>query len=90
MFTNKDPYNPTMPDVAAIAEIKAVDQISAIDTFNRYSQEVAGINDDIYEKYLDSGLRWLNDNIDSDKAKKMRDALYWFNFATDEQNLTNK
>ncbi|MCC2644759.1 MAG: hypothetical protein K0R94_537 [Burkholderiales bacterium] len=138
MFTNKDPYNKLMPDIAAISEIEAIDQVSAENIFYKYSQEVAGflklfqpgcdvyfttlkpkelaqelviqgvnvdsyngftpktkfdragINDTIYEEYLDRGLKWLNDNINSDKAKKMRDALYWFNFATDEMNLTNK
>lgn len=51
------------------------------------------IDDVKYQKLLDYGLSWLNswrEHSDKKKAEKIKNALYWFKYANDEINITNK
>lgn len=53
-----------------------------------------GLIDDIrYDKLLNYGLLWLNNwqsHSDTKKATKVKDALYWYKFAEEEVNLSQK
>lgn len=51
------------------------------------------LDKDKYQKLLDHGLSWLNtwkEHSDTKKAEKIKNALYWFKYANDEINITNK
>lgn len=79
---------PNMPEHSLTISNHRISNCSGYSTGTTFNRGL--IDDKNYELYLNMGLRWLNEDPDSDKSKKMRDALYWFNYATDEINLTNK